>query len=50
MMDLRRPYRPCAPVPFRPDRWLMLAAGIASVAVEIVLGGWLVLAFAGGNW
>jgi hypothetical protein len=48
-MDLRRPYRPCGSVRFRPARWLALAAGLVSVAVEIVLGGWLVLSFAGGG-
>jgi hypothetical protein len=44
-MDVRRPYRPCSPVPFRPAGWLMLAAGLVSVAVEVLVGGWLVLAF-----
>jgi hypothetical protein len=46
-MDLRRPYRPCqpaAPVPFSPGAWF-LAAATFTVALELLVGGWLVMAF-----
>jgi hypothetical protein len=48
-MDLRRPYRPCQPtaaVPFSPDAWFLASAAVFTVALELLIGGWLVMAFA----
>jgi hypothetical protein len=46
-MNLRRPYRPCQPAPavsLGPDAWFLAAAAVFTVAIELLVGGWFVLA------